>query len=225
MNPGRKVMKKRYCVIGLGNFGFHVVNTLYNEGLEVVAIDLDKEKIQKVQDCCSYAIVGDAANKEFLSAQGVGEMDAVVVSTGERSHLATLIALYLKEMNVPRILVKAISEDHGRILEKVGATEVIFPEKDMAIKVARSLANPNILEQIPLAEEYSISEAGPPAHFIGKSLLDLELRKKFHVTVIAVKDVISDQFTVVPPPNYVIKDSDMLILIGKTTDIGKVLSR
>lgn len=218
-------MKQRYCVIGLGNFGFHVVNTLYSEGLEVVAIDTDKEKIQRVQDCCSYAILGDAANKEFLSAQGVGEMNAVVVSTGERSHLATLIALYLKELKVPRILVKAISEDHGRILERVGATEVIFPEKDMAIKVARNLANPNILEQIPLAEDYSISETGPPAHFIGKSLIELDLRKKFQVTVIAVKDVITDQFTVAPTANYVIKDSDMLVLIGKTADIGKVLSR
>jgi len=218
-------MKQRYCVIGLGNFGYHVVQTLYQEGLEVVAIDMDKEKIQRVQDFCTYAILGDAANKEFLSAQGVGEMNAVVVSTGERSHLATLITLYLKELKVPRILVKAISEDHGRILERVGATEVIFPEKDMAIKVARNLANPNILEQIPLAEDYSISETGPPAHFIGKSLHELDLRKKFHITVIAIKDVITDQFTVAPPANYVIKDSDLLILIGKTTDIGKVLSR
>lgn len=218
-------MKQRYCVIGLGNFGYHVVQTLYQEGLEVVAIDMDKEKIQRVQDFCTYAILGDAANKEFLSAQGVGAMNAVVISTGERSHLATLITLYLKELKVPRILVKAISEDHGRILERVGATEVIFPEKDMAIKVARNLANPNILEQIPLAEDYSISETGPPAHFIGKSLHELDLRKKFHITVIAIKDVITDQFTVAPPANYVIKDSDLLILIGKTTDIGKVLSR
>ncbi|MBN1140179.1 MAG: TrkA family potassium uptake protein [Deltaproteobacteria bacterium] len=218
-------MKKRFCVIGLGNFGFHVVSTLYNEGLEVVAIDRDKEKIQRVQDFCSFAVLGDAANKEFLRAQGIGEMDAVVVSTGEHSHLATLIALYLKELKVPRILVKAISEDHGRILEKVGATDVIFPEKDMATKVARSLANPNILDQIPLAEEYAISEIGSPSHFIGKNLIDLELRRKYQVTVIAVKDVISDHFMVVPPPNYVIKDSDMLILIGKTNDINELLKK
>lgn len=216
-------MKRRYGVIGLGNFGFHVVNTLYREGLEVVAIDMDKEKIQKVQDICSYAILGDAANKEFLSAQGIGEMEAVVVSTGERSHLATLITLYLRELRVPRILVKAISEDHGRILEKVGATDVIFPEKDMAIKVARGLANPNIMEFIPLAEEYSLSEAGPPAHFIGKSLLDLELRKKYQVTVIGIKDVITDQFTIVPPPTYIIKDSDMLVLIGRSVDVERAL--
>lgn len=214
-------MKKRYCVIGLGNFGFHVVKNLYKQGMEVIAIDVDKEKVQKVQDCSSYAILGDAAKKEFLLAQGIGEMDAVVVSTGERSHLSTLITLYLKEMKVPRILVKAVSEDHGRILERVGATEVIYPEKDMAAKTARALASPNIMDFIPLAEEYSISEVDPPAHFIGKNLIELDLRKKFQVTVIAVKDMISDQFIAVPRPDYVIKDSDLLILIGKMADIEK----
>jgi trk system potassium uptake protein TrkA len=125
-------MKKRFCVIGLGNFGFHVANELFLAGHEVIAIDADKDKVQAVQDCCTYAILSDAANKEFLSSQGIGEMDGVIVSTGERSHLSTLITLFLKELRVPRILVKAISEDHGRILEKLGATDIIFPEKDMA---------------------------------------------------------------------------------------------
>ncbi|OHB25336.1 MAG: potassium transporter TrkA [Desulfuromonadaceae bacterium GWC2_58_13] len=214
---------QRFCVIGLGNFGFHVARTLFNNGHEVVAIDLDQEKIQRVQDHASYSVIGDAASKEFLNGQGVGEMDAVIVSTGERSHLATLITLYLKELKVPRILVKAISEDHGRILEKVGATEVIFPEKDMAIKIARGLASPNILEFIPLAEEYSITEAGPPKHFLGKSLIELDLRKKHQVTLIGIKDVLTDQFTPVPPPTHVIKDSDLLIFIGKSIDIEKAL--
>lgn len=213
----------RFCVIGLGNFGFHVARTLYEAGNEVVAIDLDQEKVQRVQDHASYAIIGDAANKEFLTGQGVDEMDAVVVSTGERSHLATLITLYLKELKIPRILVKAISEDHGRILEKVGATEVIFPEKDMAIKIARGLSSPNILEFIPLAEEYSITEAGPPSHFLGKSLIELDLRKKYQVTIIGIKDVLTDQFMLVPPPTHIIKDSDLLIFIGKSVDVEKAL--
>jgi trk system potassium uptake protein TrkA len=214
---------QRFCVIGLGNFGFHVARTLFDSGYEVVAIDLDQEKIQRIQDYASYAVIGDAASKEFLNGQGLGEMDAVIVSTGERSHLATLITLYLKELKVPRILVKAISEDHGRILEKVGATDVIFPEKDMAIKVARGLASPNILEFIPLAEEYSITEAGPPTHFLGKSLIDLDLRKKYQVALIGIKDVLTDQFTPVPPPTHVIKDSDLLVFIGKSVDVEKAL--
>jgi trk system potassium uptake protein TrkA len=218
-------MKKKFCVIGLGNFGFHVVSTLYEQGHEVTAIDTDKEKVQSVKDICSYAIQGDAANKEFLSAQGVNEMDAVVVSTGEHSHLSTLITLYLKELKVGRILVKAISEDHGRILERVGASDVIYPEKDMAKRIAHSLSTPNILEFIPLAEEYSISESAPPKHFIGKTLVDLDLRRKFNVTVIAIKDVLSDQFIPAPPPTHMIKDSDILIVIGKTDDVEKSLNK
>lgn len=211
----------RYCVIGLGNFGFHVARTLYEEGHEVVAVDQDREKVQRIQEHASYAMQGDAANKEFLSGQGIGEMDAVVVSTGERSHLSTLITLYLRELKVPRILVKAIDEDHGRILEKVGATDIIFPEKDMAIRTARSLSSPNVLEYIPLAEDYSITEVGPPTHFLGKTLIDLDLRRKFNVTIIGIKDVLTDVFIAVPPPSYVIKDSDLLIFIGKAADVEK----
>ncbi len=211
----------RYCIIGLGNFGFHVARTLYEDGHEVVAIDQDREKVQRIQEYASYVIQGDAASKEFLSGQGIGEMDAVVVSTGERSHLSTLITLYLKELKVPRILVKALDEDHGRILEKVGATDIIFPEKDMAVRAARSLSSPNVLEYIPLAEDYSISEIGPPQHFIGKTLIDLDLRRKFNVTIIGIKDVITDVFVAVPPPTYVIKDSDLLIFIGKGEDVQR----
>jgi len=208
-------------VIGLGHFGYHVARTLYEEGHEVVAVDMDRDKVQRIQEHASYAILGDAGSKEFLSGQGIGEMDAVVVSTGERSHLSTLITLYLKELKVPRILVKALNEDHGRILEKVGATDIIFPEKDMAVRIARSLSSPNVLEHLPLAEEYSIAEVGPPAHFLGKSLIELDLRRKYNVTVIGIKDVISDVFVAVPPPDYVIKDSDLLIFIGKAEDVDK----
>ncbi len=216
-------MNKRFGVIGLGNFGHHVARTLYAEGHEVVAMDLDKEKVQAIRDHCTYAVLGDAAHKEFLENQGVDELDAVVVSTGERSHLSTLITLYLKELKVPRILVKAVSEDHGRILERVGASEVIFPEKDMAKKVAHNLSQPNVLEYIPLAEGYSLSEMVPPQSFLGKTLVELDLRRKHQVTVIAIKDILTDKFITVPPPNYLLKDSDVMILIGKTDDLEKSL--
>lgn len=218
-------MKKKFCVIGLGNFGFHVVATLNDSGYDVIAIDSDKDKVQAIKDISSYAILGDAANKEFLASQEVAEADAVVVAVGDRSHLSTLITLYLKELKVRRILAKAVSEDHGRILERVGATDVIYPEKDMAIRIAHSMSSPNIMEFIPLAEEYSLSETEPPKHFIGKTLVELDLRKKFDVTVIAIKDVLTDYFIPAPPANYLIKDSDVLILIGKTEDVDKAVRR
>ncbi|SDE37875.1 potassium channel family protein [Desulfuromonas thiophila] len=217
-------MKKRYCVIGLGSFGFHVAATLYADGHEVMAIDTDRDRIQAVRDHSSFALLADAANKAFLDGQGVREMDAVVVSTGERSHLSTLITLYLKELGVRRILVKAISEDHGRILEKIGATDIIYPEKDMARRIAHSLSSPNVLEFIPLAEDYSLSETAASRSFIGKTLIDLDLRNKHGVTVIAIKDMLTDQFIVAPSPTYLIKDSDVLILIGKTVAIDRLLA-
>ncbi len=217
-------MKKKFCVIGLGNFGFHVVQTLDEEGHEVVAIDINKDKIQAIKDISSYAILGDAANKEFLASQGLHEMDAVVVSTGDRSHMSTLITLYLKELNVRRIFVKAVSEDHGRILDRVGATDVIHPEKNMAERIAHTMSTPNVLEFIPLAEEYSLSETEAPKKFIGKTLTELDLRKKYEVTVIAIKDILTDKFIPAPPPTYLIKDSDVLIMIGKTEDVDKALA-
>lgn len=222
---GAQKMKKHnhFGVIGLGNFGFHVARALYETGHEVIAIDVDPEKIQRIQDFASYAVLGDAGNRDFLAGQGIGDLNAVVVSTGERSHLATLITLYLKELEVPRILVKAISEDHGRILKMVGATEVIFPEKDMAIKIARTLSTPNVLEFIPLVDDYTITEAGAPSHFLGKNLADLDLRKKYHATIIGIKDVLTGHFTLAPPPTYVIKDSDLLLFLGKTGDIDQAL--
>jgi trk system potassium uptake protein TrkA len=216
-------MKKKFCVIGLGHFGSHIVSALYEEGHEVTAIDNDKDKVQAIKDLCDYAILGDGGNKEFLASQGVQEVDAVVVSTGEHSHLSTLMTLYLKELEVPRIVVKAISEDHGRILDRVGATDIIYPEKDTAIRVARNLSSPNVLEFIPLAEEYSLSETAPPQHFLGKTLIELDLRKQFQLTIIAIKDVLTDHFIPAPPPTYTIKDSDLLIILGKTEDIDKAL--
>lgn len=212
---------KRFCVIGLGNFGYHVARTLFEEGHEVVAIDMKQNKVQQIHEQVSYAIFADAANKEFLEGQGIGEMDAVIVATGERSHLSTLITLYLKELKVPRILVKVNDEDHGQIVKKVGATEIIFPEKDMAIKTALNVSRPNILDFIPLAEDYSITETAPPSHFVGKSLVELHLRKDYDITIIAIKDVLTGRFYTLPSAHHVIKDSDLLILIGKTDDIEK----
>lgn len=215
--------RKRFGVIGLGNFGIHVARSLYQEGHEVVAVDLDRDRVQRVQDHATFAMVSDAADKEFLQGQGFAEMDAVVVSTGDRSHLSTLITLFLRELKARRILVKAINEDHGRILKKVGAHDVIFPEKDMAEKISRNLSTPSILEYIPMGEDFSITEAAAPRAYLGKTLAELDLRRKFEVTVIGVKDVLTDHFILLPAADRVIRDSDLLVFIGKPKNIEKAL--
>ena len=209
----------RFGVIGLGNFGHHVARTLYEEGHEVIAVDADREHVQAIKDYATVALVGDAANKEFLVTHGFAELGAVVVSTGDRSHIATLITLYLKELKVARIVVKAISEDHGRILERIGATDIIFPEKDMAIRTARTLSAPNIIEHIPLGEDFAITEVSPPRKFIGKSLIELDMRNRYKITVLGIRDVLTEEFIALPPAQRLIRDSDILILAGKPEDV------
>ena len=125
-------------------------------------------------------------------------------------------------MKVKNIIVKAPNEEHKLILEKIGATDVIIPEMDMAKKVAKSLVSPNVMDYIPLSEDYIVSEMAPPNSFLGKTIRELELRTKHHIEVIAVRDIISDHVHMVPPADFVIKDGDALVVIGKETDIRKM---
>lgn len=213
---------KRFAVIGLGNFGFHVAKALDADGIEVMAIDADKVRVQAVDAYCSEAILLDATDKEALNTLGLENLDGVVVSVGTNISFSILICLYLQEIGVKRILAKALDEDHAKILKKVGATEIIHPERDMAVRVAKGLSAPNMLDFIPLSEDYDLIQVGPPSEFIGKTLRELNLRAKYHVHVIAIKELVPENFILVPPAGFVVKDSDILIILGKSEDIKKI---
>lgn len=213
---------KKFAVIGLGKFGFHVAKTLFEDGNEVVAIDHDKGRIQNIDPFCSEAIVMDATDKDQLKALGLEAMDAVIVSTGTNLSNSILTCLHLQEIGVKKILAKAMDEDHGKILKKVGATEIIHPEKDMARRVASGLSRPNILDLIPLAEDFNLIQVGPPREFIGKTLQQINLRAKHNVYVIAIKELVPENFILVPPADFIIKDSDILFLLGKTESINAI---
>ncbi len=212
----------RVVVIGLGIFGFNIAKALYDNGFEVLAVDKQKDNIQKIKDYCTKAILADGTDKEVMESIGVQEDDVVIVSFGEDLAASTLITLHLKELKVKRIIVKAPNEDHKHILEKVGATEVIIPEKEIADKVAKSLTSPNVLDYLPLSEDYTICEMAPPDSFIGKTIGELRLRSKYQVEVIAIREIIPERLKMVPQANFVIKDSDILVLIGKEHDIQKI---
>jgi trk system potassium uptake protein TrkA len=211
---------RRFAVIGLGKFGFHLAKALFEDGHEVIAIDKDKERVQEIQPFSTQAVVADTTHKEILKTLGIDQMDGVLVSTGEDIAASILVTLYLKELKVKQILVKAMNEDHGKILERIGATEVIYPEKQMALKTARSLSTPNILDFIPMVENYTLVELAPPTVFIGKTLSGLDLRVKHNVYVIGVKEVLTDNFILVPPADFVVKDSDILFVIGHKDNIA-----
>ena len=213
---------KRFAVIGLGNFGFHAAKALFEDGNEVVAIDMDKGRVQAIDPYSTEAVVLDATDKEALKSLGLENMDGVIVSTGTKISTSILICLYLQENGVKKILAKALDEDHGKILKRVGATEIIHPERDMALRVSRGLSRPNILDFIPLADEFDLVQVGPPREFIGKSLQELNLRAKYNVHIIAIKELVPENFLLVPPAGFVIKDSDILIMLGRSEDIKRI---
>lgn len=213
---------KRVVVVGSGIFGFNIAKDLFENGFEVIAIDKNKEVTNRVRDFSTKAVLADATDKELLEKIGIQPDDTVIVSFGEDLAASTLLTLHLKEMDVKSIIVKAPNEDHKRILEKVGATEVFIPEKAMASKVAKGLISPNILDFLPVSEDFTISELAPPASFLGKTMADLHLRGKYHVEVIAIRDVLSDKIQLIPRADFVVKDSDILIVLGKESDIQKI---
>ncbi len=213
---------KHYAVIGLGNFGFHVAKGLFEDGNEVIAIDADKARVQAIDPYSTEAMVLDATDKEALRALGLKSMDAVVVSTGTKISTSILICLHLQEMGVKHILAKAMDDDHGKILKKVGATEIIHPERDSAQRVAQGLSRPNILDFIPLAEDYDLAQVAAPREFIGRTLKDLNLRARYNVHIIAIKELVPENFILVPPAEFKIKDSDILMILGKTEDIKRI---
>lgn len=213
---------RRVVVIGLGIFGFNIAKDLYENGLEVIAIDKNKEVIQKIKDFSTKAILADGTDKEVMESIGIQQDDVVIISFGEDLAASTLITLHLKEMKVKHIIVKAPNEDHKHVLEKIGASEVIIPEKEMADKVAKSLISPNVLDYLPLSEDYTICEMAPPVSFMGKTIGELHLRSRYHIEVIAVREMLPDRLTMVPRADFVIKDSDVLVVIGKEQDIQKI---
>lgn len=216
---------KRVVVIGLGIFGFNIVKDLFEKGIEVIAIDKNKDVVQKIRDFSTKAIPADGTDKEVMESIGIHEDDVVIISFGEDLAASTLTTLHLREMKVKHIIVKAPNEDHKHVLEKVGATEVIIPEKEMAGKVARSLISPNVLDYIPLSDKHTICEIAPPPNFTGKTIGELHLRSRYHIEVIAVREMLPDRVTMVPRAEFVIKDSDVLVVIGKQEDIDKLSAK
>jgi trk system potassium uptake protein TrkA len=215
----------KFAVIGLGSFGGNIAKALYERGHEVLAVDADKDKVEEFKVSVSHAVHMDAADKENLQALGIKDMDVVIVSLGPNMETSILTVLYLHEIHVKRIVAKALTEDHAKILEVVGATEVIYPEKDMAIRTALKLSDPNVLEYLPLISGFRIQEIAPPERFIGKSLKELDLRNKYGVQIIAVKGLVPETTTLIPTGDFIIKDSDILIIMGEDKQLEKISSK
>lgn len=205
---------KQFAIIGLGNFGYYLATHLYDKGNDVLAIDKNQNLVQKIKDNVTQAVIGDSTDLQTIKSLSVPEMDAVVVCIGNDLSASIHTTLNLKDVGVRKVYAKAISEPHGRILRKVGAQEILFPEKDLAINLAERLHNPSLLDYLPFFEGYSIIELKPKESFIQKELRDLDLINKYGVQVIAIKEIASGKVAMIPTGKYVLKGDEVMILLG-----------
>jgi trk system potassium uptake protein len=215
------IKKKHICIIGLGEFGSELARELSRK-CEVLALDRDPGLVNSISDEVQRAMALDVRDFVSLSSVVTKDFDEAVVSIGESLEASILATLHLKRIGVPVIHAKAKTQDHASILRSIGATDIIFPERETAHRVAAQIINPNLLDFIPLAEDYRVMDLASPDAFYGKSIKDLNLRKDFGVFVIAVKELVPTRFVFMPSPNFVIKPSDILVVIGKEEDIVKI---
>lgn len=206
---------KQFAVIGLGRFGASLAVSLARMGCEVLAIDSDPAKVEALMDEVTYAVHADARDEEALKAAGVRNVDVAVVAIGENVEANILVTLMVKEMGVKCVVAKALNELHAKVLAKIGADKIVFPERDMGVRVARTLAAGNVLEHIDLSPEYSIEEIAAPKRLVGKTLGQLNLRAKHGTMVVAIKRE-RNSIVVAPGADDVIKEGDILVLIGPT---------
>lgn len=211
---------RRFAVIGLGRFGAHLAGRLYELGHEVLAVDVDPAMVQSVQGKVSTAAVVDTRDKQQLRALGLKDFDTVIISVGEHLEASTLAALYCKEMEL-RVVARAVNEDHGRILDALGVDEVVYPERDMAVRLAERLSSGNLLDYIPLGEDYSIMELAVPDSFVRKTLAELNVRARFNVHVLAIQDVLTGKVMMAPPADQVLADTNVLVVLGQRKDLER----
>lgn len=212
--------KKSFAVIGLGRFGSSVAKTLYEMGHEVMAIDTDEEKIQDHIHSVTYAVRADSTDESALKELGIRNFDVVVVAIGEDIQASILSTLILKELGVEQVVVKAQSERHGKVLYKIGADRVVFPERDMGSRLANNLVSPGILDFIELAEDYSVAEIVATKGMIGKDLVTLNIRARFGVNVMAIKS--GDTINIAPNAEDVIQEDDILVVMGHNSDLKRM---
>ena len=213
---------KQFAVIGLGNFGSYLARRLSEKGHEVLALDIQPKRVQEIKSHVSQAIIADATDNEAMEALGLKDLDAVIVCIGSSISQSILATLVIKDLGVKMLYAKAIQEPHARALKKIGASEVLFPERDLALSVAERLHNPNLIEYFPLIEGYSIVQFAPPREFIGKSLAELDLINRYGIQVVAVKEFVPEQVNLIPTGKLIVKDSDLLILVGPNDALEKI---
>ncbi len=203
---------KSYVVVGLGRFGSEVARQLYSLGCEVLAMDVKADLVQEISNFVTHAVVSDGQDKGVLKALGIRDFDCAVVAIGDDLAASVLVTMNMKEMGIPYVVCKAHDETHRSVLEKLGADRVVIPEKENAVRLARSLSTPNVLDYIELSEDYGIAEVPVPAIWQGKSLKELNVRAKLGVNIIAIRR--GGKLNVSPAADFAFQSGDIVVVLG-----------
>jgi len=213
---------KQYIVIGCGRFGSSVATTMHLLGHEVMAIDKNEDIIQNIADKVTHAAIVDVIDEQSLRALGIGNFDVAIIAIGSDIRASIMATIIAKEAGVSQVICKATDELQAKVLYKIGADRVVFPERDMGVRVAHNIVSDNILDHIELDPEYSIVEIVAPSSWVGKTLVELDLRAKYEITVLAIKT--GKTINVTPAPNEELKSGSILVVIGQNTNISKITS-
>jgi len=225
-------MKRQVAVIGLGRFGYGVAETLVKKGCEVLAIDTDPEKVQVISDLATFAVQCDATDEKALRAISIQNVDVAVVSIGENVEASILIVQTLKELGIKQIIAKGVTALQGKILKNLGVSEVIFPERDAATRLAQRLMSPNVFEYLELVPGYSVEEIAVPDEMSGLRLKEAQIQETYHINLIGIRKKVTrmvkgrmttdEVFNVTPSSEDVIEKGDVLVVVGKQEDLDRL---
>lgn len=212
-------MNRDFAVIGLGRFGSSICRELTLEGMDVLAIDTDETKINEFKNIALHAVIADSTDEEVLKDLGIKNIDHVIVAIGDNIQASILTTVILSELGIKKITVKAQNDYHEKILHKIGAHQVVHPERDMGKRIAHSIMSNNILDYLDLSDEHSIVEIIAGKKMSGKTLIDLDIRANYGCNVVAIKQ--GTNINVSPDAKDLIKADDILIIIGSDSDISR----
>ncbi|RKZ23443.1 TrkA family potassium uptake protein [bacterium] len=223
---------KDFVVIGLGNFGSSVARELAERKYTVLAIDKKEERVNEIAEFVTHAVVLDATDEKALRDVGIEGSDAAIISLGDDVAASIMATLIIKEIGIPEIVVKAVNQLHAKVLRKLGATRIVFPERDMAIRLVETLTHPSIFEHLSLSSSHSLIEIVAPPSFHDKSIREIGLRTRYGVNLIAIKrpkvsvsqkgTTVQEEVIVSPSPDEIISKGDILVVIGKTEDLERL---
>ena len=213
--------RKEFVVFGLGKFGLSVARTLADNGCQVMAVDSEQSKVEEIAEAVTYAVCMDVTDADAIHSLGIRNFDGAIVAIGENLEASVLVTIISKELGIPYVLAKAQTELQAKVLKKVGADKIVFPEKETGMRIANNLVSGNFFDAIELSTKYSMVDLDMPSEWVGKSLRELNLRATKKINIIGIKQ--NDEFEITPDPDAPLEEDDVLVVIGRNQNLSKLV--